>query len=121
MRIHAARFVLPLALVLFAAGAASAHCCHDSRAVRTEHQNDGLRPGLHGMGDELPDDAIEAEPPTIDEGLQRGAPDDWSVGGLGSMRGNGIGNYGAGSIGQAGPGGLGAMRNGGLGGPVRPR
>jgi hypothetical protein len=104
-------------LLAFNASVAAAHCCHDSRALRVAAQ-DGLRGGIHGVDEGgLSDESIQDEPPTVGGGMNDGAADDgWSVGGLGSMRGNSLGNYGAGSLGQTGPGGLGAMQGTGLGG-----
>ena len=116
----ARRLLLAGFFVAASASVAAAHCCHDSSMLGVQHQSQ-FRSGLHGMGDGLTDDAIQAEPPAIDDSLDnRGTAND-GIGGLGQMRGNSIGNYGAGSLGQSGPGGLGAMRNGGLGGPVHPR
>lgn len=100
--------------LLLSASVAAAHCCHDERALGAAAQS-----RFHGFDDEegdgITEDAIEAEPPTVGGSMRNGPTDDWSVGGLGSMQGNGLGNYGAGSIGQTGPGGLGAMQGTGIG------
>ena len=108
-------------LLAATASVAAAHCCHDSSMLGVAHQSQ-FRRGLHGMGEGLTDEAIEAEPPAVEESLTDRGTANEGIGGLGQMRGNSVGNYGAGSLGQAGPGGLGAMRNGGLGSrPVQPR
>jgi len=119
MRSSISIYVLAGFLIAASAPLAAAHCCHDSSMLGVQHQSQ-LRSGLHGMGEGLTDDAIEAEPPTIDDSLDNRGTANQGIGGFGQMHGNSIGNYGAGSLGQTGPGGLGAMKNGGLGNqPVR--
>lgn len=117
--------ILPRTILMTAALVAAswspspAHPGHDENMLGTAQQQNGLRRGLHGAGDGLADDSLQADPPTVGRGLGTGG---LNKGGVGGLRGTGLGSYGAGSVGEPGPGGLGAMKNGGLGAPSpRPR
>lgn len=108
------------AWVLLSSVTAVAHPGHDENAVGVQEWNT-FRRGVHGAGDGLTDDSVQADPPTTGRGLSGGSLHGNAGGGVGGLRGDGFGRYGAGSVGEPGPGGLGAMKTGGMGNPPRPR
>jgi len=121
MKIRSLTLLMAAAFAVGVPLAASAHPGHDENSLGIQQQT-GLRRGLHGAGDGLADDSLQADPPTTGRGLGSGGSLQNGPGGSGGLRGTGMGNYGAGSVGEPGPGGLGAMKDGGLGAsPPRPR
>lgn len=121
MKIRSLTLLMAAAFAAAVPTAASAHPGHDENSLGIQQQT-GLRRGLHGAGNGMTDDAIQAQPPTTGRGLGGGGSIRDGTGGVGGLRGTGMGNYGAGSVGEPGPGGLGAMKDGGLGAsPPRPR
>jgi hypothetical protein len=121
MKIRSLTFLMAAAIAAATAPTAIAHPGHDENSLGIQQQT-GLRRGLHGAGDGMADDSLQADPPTTGRGLGSGGSIRNGPGGVGGLRGSGLGNYGAGSVGEPGPGGLGAMKNGGLGAsPPRPR